>query len=523
MKDFKLELKEHLLTFQTSPYLFIGSGLSRRYLNLPTWLNFLDEFSKNLKLDKPFEYYQSTTNGHLPLLASKISEEFHETWWSDNNFEESRNNNKENSSVDINSPFKIEIAKFIETKLKVNSIYLNEIELLKRCVIDGIITTNWDTFLNDTFPEFTSYIGQEELMFSNSFSIGELFKIHGCTSKPNSIVVTEKDYTDFSLKQAYLASKLLTIFVEHPIVFIGYSISDSNINEILNKIVSCVDNVSISKLKDRLIFIEWSVEKIEPKLNDGNIVLQDKRVLPIKQIKLHDFSDLFIVLSTLKKRLPIKILKNFKESVFEFVQSNKTTNKMYIGDLTDLSDNQEIEFVVGVGIAQSFSDQGYKAIKTDDLIEDVLLDNKKYDSNKLICQTLPELIQSNKIFLPVYKYLRKSKNIDSKAKLLVSNSIDNKIIALMKGDNQENYYPAPSYAKKKIEIRKKFSSVNAIVNEYDTIHSLYYIPLLDKSKIDLLELSKFLKSILKKEPALVKNTMFKKIVCLYDYLKFGLN
>lgn len=520
MSDFKIEINTHLQKFPTNPYLFIGSGLSRRYLNLPTWLELLNNFSTNLLLSKQFEYYQSVSNGNLPKLATILAAEFHENWWMLDKFENSRNKNKNEAKKGTQLPFKIEISEYVSKQSKINKEHKEEIELLKKAIIDGIITTNWDIFLNETFPEFKSYIGQQELMFADSFSIGELYKIHGCCSKPDSIIITEEDYSNFNSKNAYLAAKLLTIFVEHPIIFIGYSISDKNIIEILNSIVSCVDNENISKLKDRLIFVEWSPSNIFNRIADGNIVLSDNCVLPIKHIHLHDYKDLFDVLANLKKRLPIKVLRNFKDAVYNLVKTNTTSKTIFIGDLSNIKDDEEVEFVVGVGVASSFSEQGYKPIIALDLFEDILLDNKNYEASKLVKQTLPDMIKG-KVYLPIYKYLRKTNLLDSKANLIPNHDLPSKIVDIIKANKIENYYPAENYAKKKTEIRRKYQTVSSIVSKEDILHALYYIPLLDKSNIDLSELKKFLRQCLK-DKVLVKNTHFKKVVCLYDYLRYGL-
>ena len=64
-------------------------------------------------------------------------------------------------------------------------------------------------------------------------SIGEIFKIHGCRSEPNSIIISEADYKRFEEDHKYLSAKLLTYFVEHPLIFIGYRAEDPNIKAIL--------------------------------------------------------------------------------------------------------------------------------------------------------------------------------------------------------------------------------------------------------------------------------------------------
>src|SRR5688572_21929555 len=90
MEQFKNQLTAHLNKFPTSPYLFIGSGISRRYINLPTWLDLLQGFYAISKNKTPFEYFESKSENDLPKLASLLAEEFHETWWKESDFEDSR-------------------------------------------------------------------------------------------------------------------------------------------------------------------------------------------------------------------------------------------------------------------------------------------------------------------------------------------------------------------------------------------------------------------------------------------------
>lgn len=107
--------------------------------------------------------------------------------------------------------------------------YKDEIALLSQLSVDGIITTNWDLLLETLFPDYKVFVGQGEMLFSNPQSIAEIYKIHGSASRPASLVLTKEDYTDLENKNPYLAAKLITLFVEHPIVFIGYSLTDRNV------------------------------------------------------------------------------------------------------------------------------------------------------------------------------------------------------------------------------------------------------------------------------------------------------
>ncbi|HHN6197224.1 TPA: SIR2 family protein, partial [Enterobacter hormaechei] len=239
----------------SGPFLFLGSGFSRRYMGLEDWEGLLSLFCVT---GKSFQYFKSSANGDIPSSARLIAEDFHDYWWSNDDYKESRLEYEKNV-INKTSPLRYEISKHLinKTEEKLKSLDLeDEIELLKACDVDGIITTNWDGLIEHLFDGYTTYIGQEELLFSNTYNIGEIYKIHGCSSKPESLVLTDSDYSDYNNKNAYLASKLITIFVEHPVIFIGYSITDDNIRSLLKSISLCIGTDKLEKLRDNLIFLD---------------------------------------------------------------------------------------------------------------------------------------------------------------------------------------------------------------------------------------------------------------------------
>ncbi len=92
--------------------------------------------------------------------------------------------------------------------------------------------------------------------------IAEIYKIHGSVQNPESIVINKADYQKFYDKGKYLAAKLMTIFMEYPIIFIGYSISDSDIQAILSDVVECLPLDKIETLQKRFIFVEYNPDFI---------------------------------------------------------------------------------------------------------------------------------------------------------------------------------------------------------------------------------------------------------------------
>jgi hypothetical protein len=202
------------------PFLFVGSGFSRRYLGLEDWKGLL---SKYCVMGKPFEYYLASADGNYPSAAKLIAQEFNSYWWVAPEYADSISLNS-TKIVDSTSALRIEISRYLSKLGEVDakgSGYPEEVALLSALNVDGIITTNWDLFLEQLYPDYKKYIGQNELLFSNPQEVGEIYKIHGCATRPNSLTLTSDDYAEFNERNPYLAAKLITIFVEHPVVFFG--------------------------------------------------------------------------------------------------------------------------------------------------------------------------------------------------------------------------------------------------------------------------------------------------------------
>lgn len=517
--SFETEFESHLKKFNTAPFMFIGSGLSSRYINTEGWGTLLSKVCLELKLKSNFHYYNSKSSNDLTAVASLMANDLFEDWWEDDRFIDSRTSFEQHVK-DPESPLKFEICQYLsKNEGIINAEMEKEYRLFKKINVEGIITTNWDLLLEKTFPEYNTFIGQDKLIFNNSIDVGEIYKIHGCVSRPNSLVVTSKDYEQFHLKNPYLAAKLLTIFMEHPIIFLGYNIGDTNIHSILNSIIKILDKHTIEKLKDRLIFCERDESVTETTINDGNYLINELN-LPIKRIRYKSLEDVYKILANNNRKLPIKILRHMKHMVYDFVKNTKSKSKVYLADETNIGllDIEKVQFVYGFGIKENLSSLGIKGVSSRDLLLDVINQDLQIDHGALCKAALPT-IQGK--YLPYFKYLRLANLLDENGNIPINDETNELSPALIDKINAikiEDFYPVSQYLSKKESINQKYNSVNNLIAGETEEHAMIYIPMLDIENINSDELLNYLKNKNLKTEDL--KTQVRKLICLYDFLKY---
>lgn len=511
--DLKSKLVDHFREASSAPFLFVGSGFSRRYLNLPDWERLLRMFAANLR---PFEYYLSTANENLAEAASLMAPDFHSLWWSSPEYEASREKNR-NRTKDRTSALRIEICNYLNGLSfpdVATSPYREEIEAFSRLNVDGIITTNWDGLLERFFPDYKVFVGQNELLFSNPQSIAEIYKIHGSASRPSSLVLTKEDYDDFEAKNPYLAAKLITLFVEHPIVFLGYSLTDKNISGLLHSIVSVLGTDKLDKLRNNLIFITRSENEV-PEYSQTFMAI-DGRQIPITIVKAKSYVPIYEALDEVKRRIPARVLRYCKEQLYELVKSSSPDAKLRVVDIDEIDRREDVEFVVGVGVAnQMAADLGYQAISPLKLFEDLIVADQSFDADRILRRSLPVIGRCAK-FVPVFKYL-------------AANSVNSREAADREGIDVRHHLPknlthyrTPNYAKPFVRT-EKHKSAQEIIDSNPPEKAAAFLAFLSRDKLDLAVVKDFLRANFSKFDSSASSyaTLFRKLACLYDLLEYG--
>ena len=514
------ELLNHLAKFETAPFLFVGSGLSRRYLDADDWMGLLRRFAD--KTDYPFERYRADASKHPGRMASAIAARFNPIWWESEIYEESREAFPEPESGQ--SPLKIETAKYlrgaVDTCPQFGPLF-GELQLLKNAVIEGIITTNYDTLLESLFPTFTVYAGQDELLFNNSFGIGEIFKIHGSADMPESIVLTAEDFDRFNERNKYLAAKLLTIFVEHPIIFLGYSLSDPNIQEILLNIAAVLTSENFSKLQDRLIFVQWSPEASESKLNHTFHSVEGNAI-PIISISVKNFDGIFKALTQLKPRIPASVLRRVKEQVYDLVSTSESKGTLLVRDIDEDVDPSQVEIVIGVGVRQKLALQGLvgwdrKHVMLETLEQNLAGNNEAMET--VARDVLPQHL-SGSTNCSIFYYLHGANRLDSSGTISNPSGLHSRVMSRTAA--AAKLIRKPKNLSKKYEIlAQHYESFEAMVSQQNYQTCLQALQVIDLDKIDDEHLRSFLRRSYEETDGGKPTTLWAKALCIYDAIAFG--
>lgn len=209
--------------------LFVGTGFSKYITNgnAPSWLELLVECTKSIdKKDKLLnQLFNSDASGtvkegkyELTICAQILESEF----------------------VKNKMSIKDQIATIIKRTINDTTVDSNKVLLLQNFFSEhpnvNIVTTNYDTIFSDFIIPLTSRIIIEGSTIPRINSGQNIYHIHGCVHRPESIVLTIDDYYKFQNTNNYFSRKFFTLLQETTVVIIGYSLGDFNLNSILNEV-----------------------------------------------------------------------------------------------------------------------------------------------------------------------------------------------------------------------------------------------------------------------------------------------
>lgn len=497
-----MEIKDFISNFKNHPILFVGTGISLRYLeNSYTWDGLLQYISFELTGNKEYyldlkSKYCKNSNYQYDLIAKDLENQFNKYLVNDRNGKFKKINDifYENMEKGINiSRFKIYIASlFNEIKLKEEKI--NEVNELKkiRKNIGSIITTNYDKFIENTF-EFNPLIGND-ILLSNPY--GSVYKIHGCTSSPEKIIITSEDYNNFEQKYELIRAQLLSLFIHNPIIFIGYSITDENIRKLLKTIFTYVPNNSelAKKIKANFLLVEYEPNSTSTNVYEHDINIDETTTIRVNKIKTDNFVEIYKSISSLQ--LPVSAMDIRKvQNVVKEIYEGGSIAVHITEDIDDLNNDSK---VVAIGTLKTIK---YEFQTTSEIISNYfnIIDEENIQLLNLVDK---QTIQKNQYF-PIFAFSNINKNI------LKSESL--KIQQLNKLKDFLKNIP--------YSCKINYNSIESItedknISKSNVINTIIYNIL--SNSLNLNEIKKFLLEYENK-----KGTEYRRILCAYDFMRYA--
>jgi len=495
-------IQEFIAHYKNHPILFVGTGISLRYLNNSfTWDDLLGKIAFELA-GNPEYYYDIKAQCHEEgkfnylKIAAKIEEKFNTTTQGnrDGKFKHINDIFYENMSNNIKlSRFKIYIAELF-SKLEFREEMADELKVLKkiRKNIGSVITTNYDGLIENIF-EFTKLIGNN-ILLSNPY--GSVYKIHGCYEQAEKIIITESDYATFDGKYELIRAQLLSLFIHNPIIFLGYSVGDDNVKKILKTIFTYVEPNSelATNIKNNFLLVEYEKNLDNQTISEHDIVLEGGLTIRINKLKTDNFSAIYDSISDL--HLPVTALDIRK--VQNIVKEIYAGGDIKVSITEDLDTLKNGDRILAIGSPKTIN---YHYETAPELMANYF--NYIDESNSQVLKLIDKYkIQSNQYF-PIYGFETINGNIKS-AKRLKQQQI-NKI------KNCIHHLP--------INCNTPHSTIKDIMEDETVtpsgklnciVYNTYY------RNLNLEEVEKYLR-----ENISTTSTDYKKLLCVYDLKKYS--
>lgn len=514
----------NILETNRLPALFVGSGLSKRYLeNMPTWDELLISIAEKIDIsDKQYyaikQKYPDSDPMKMANVADDISERVREKI--------------ENGEININqilsqdliekipiatSYFKLMVSNELnDLQIIKNDKITNEINLLKKTMdkVNNIFSTNYDTFFEDFIFEDNKmdvFIKQSDLYLSPSFGIGEMYKIHGCISNPNEMIVTTEDYEKYNLNMNIFISKLYTILLERPVIFLGYSMNDYNIKIILEGFIQHFSEDKFETIKNNLIFVKY-----EPGVNElingtATFQLQTKQIR-MTEITTDRFDLIYKTILEIKEGISAKEYKRYQNVIFDIIEKHERLGeKVFLADHLDIERIDTNKMILAIQPEYNNNIRGIIGMDATTIIREALYDNDELRFDEIATLWVEKNLSKTHIF-PIYylkkymknglntgqKFLNNEKNMNKTYEKFIQEAIqlsEDKKNSIKEQFNKYNNKPS--------------KDIKGVV--FKTINLLY---LLDEISEE--ELRCFLKKQLKTDKGYINTTEFKRAITFLD-------
>lgn len=429
---------QRLVNNKKIPMLFIGSGISKRYLkNYPNWDELLFQIAQIIEIDEnQLLAIKQTITDNNPLatkcsinkkIAQFLTEELRNKIIKKQiEIEKIFDSSDLNYIHRYNVPFiKLLISKYFSNydvyntkKLKNELIELRKLE----SKIPIIITTNYDEFIEKSlFSNFKCFYDQNQYFRADTEGIGEIYKIHRSVLYPNSLIFNDEDYEKFNKNLRVVAAKILILLLDYPIIFLGYSLEDENVLEILKTLIDCLNQQQLKDLENSFIYIQYKQNEFGLKESTKMITANDGKTIKLSVIETDNYFAIYKYLQKFQPSIQPTIVRKYKSIIKELVNETNTGNqKIFVKeeDIDKLKDDNNL--VIAFGSKNEISEKGITGFEIKDMINEILQQKKikkKYAGEIIYKRYIQKTNITIKQFVPIFYYTKVNNEYDGNDKI----------------------------------------------------------------------------------------------------------
>jgi len=217
-----------------------------------------------------------------------------------------------------------------------------------------IVTTNWDTFFERSLNILVPMVEDRDIPFWDDRK-RQILKIHGCVTRPYTIVVTKDDYNNLikNKNNILIFTKLKDLMATKTFIFVGYSMQDPNIKIIYCDLLKSMGEFSrlsyaVDPNPKKETINEWKKQNVRIIKEDGfgflreiNDRLVNEKIIPDPEL-VHYFTDQFNQISKIHGFYSQNQLKNLTSLRYQdgllFELNYVLSNSKYGIKIADLKD-----------------------------------------------------------------------------------------------------------------------------------------------------------------------------------------
>jgi hypothetical protein len=178
-------------------------------------------------------------------------------------------------------------------------------------------------------------------LLSNPY--GSVYKIHGCVSDIQNIIITEEDYERFDKRYELIRAQLLSLFIHNPIIFIGYSISDVNVKNILKTIFMCIEpnSKNAERIRKNFLLVEHQKDSISEEIREHDIDIEGFGTIRINKRKTDNYEIIYKSLSNLHLSVSAMDVRKV-QYVFKEIKTGGEIKVSITDDLETLKNGEKV-------------------------------------------------------------------------------------------------------------------------------------------------------------------------------------